>query len=524
VTAVLPPRPVAELSLAELEAEARHLMALEDAHGRANPTERWPTPGALAVDLNPRGVRQTPALRAIDAALVELMNIPDGRLIISMPPQEGKSQRAARAFVLWALRRNPGLRVAIASYEANLARRWGRAVRDDITANPRLGLAVRPDLSAQHEWQLDGHEGGVFTTGVGGALTGRPVDLLVIDDPVKGRAEADSEAFREAAWAWWTDTASTRLAPGAPVVLIMTRWHEDDLAGRLLAQDAAGVGEGWTVLNIPAEADHRPERGEVDPLGRAPGEFLTSARGRTRAQWEAIKRRSATTWTALYQGRPAPPEGLLFKRGQWARYDAPLAVPRADGSMWVPPAPGDQLAQSWDMAFKSTTGSDYVVGGVWLKRGQDLYLLDMVRRRMTFTETLDAVRSLSARWPQAIPKLVEDKANGPAVIDLLRKDVPGLIPVEPEGGKLARANAAAPLVVAGNVHLPAPELLPNVTELIDEAAAFPNGAHDDAVDMLTQAVLALVITPLIGEAVIGSSTGLRIGGAGGGVRLGGRAR
>lgn len=517
-------RPVAELTDAELEAEALHLLARDDAAGQASPDEKWPTPGALAVDLD-RRIRQTEALRLIDRALVEVFNTPDGRLIISMPPQEGKSQRAVRAFVLWALLRNKGLRVAIASYESNLARRWGRAVRDDIIAHPRLGLRVRADLSAQHEWQLDGHDGGVFTTGVGGALTGRPVDLLVIDDPVKGRAEADSEAYRKAAWDWWTDTASARLAPGAPVVLIMTRWHEDDLAGRLIAQDDAGEGEGWTVLNIPAQADHRPEDGEVDPLGREPGEFLASARRRTREQWEAIKRRSIATWTALYQGRPSPPEGVLFKRGGWARYDAPIAVPRADGSMWVPMQPGDQLAQSWDMAFKKTSASDYVVGGVWLKRGVDLFLLDMVRRRMTFTESVDAVKALSAKWPQAILKLVEDKANGTAVMDSLRNEVAGLTPVEPEGGKVARANAAAPLVVAKNVHLPSAELLPIVEELIEEAAAFPNGAHDDAVDHMTQAVLALVINPLVGEAQIGSASGLRVGGTGGGGRrLGGFGR
>jgi predicted phage terminase large subunit-like protein len=149
------------------------------------------------------------------------------------------------------------------------------------------------------------------------------------------------------------------------------------------------------------------------------------------------------------------------------------------------------------MAFKGTDGSDYVVGGVWLRRGVHLYLLDMVRRRMSFTETLAAVKALSAKWPQAIAKYVEDKANGTAVINMLSRTVPGLIPVEPEGGKVARAHAAAPFVEARNVWLPEPELLPNVDELIEEAAAFPNGAHDDAVDMLTQAVNRLLINPLL---------------------------
>lgn len=271
------------------------------------PPPRWTTPGDLARFLEPKNV-QTEALNLIDAALVEAFNTPDSRLIISMPPQEGKSQRASRRFPLWALTQNPDLRIAIASYEANIARRWGRAIRDDIAQDSaELGLRVRQDLSAQHEWQLEGHAGGVFTAGVGGAMTGRPVDLMLIDDPVKGREEADSPTYRERAWDWWQETASTRLAPGAPVVLILTRWHEDDLAGRLLA---AEDGHLWKVVSIPAQCEDEA----MDPLGRKVGEFMRSARGRTQGQWEAIKLRSSNrTWAALYQQRPAPIEGAVWK-------------------------------------------------------------------------------------------------------------------------------------------------------------------------------------------------------------------
>ncbi|XAZ30660.1 hypothetical protein AAHB34_16065 [Paenarthrobacter ureafaciens] len=155
-------------------------------------TPKWATPGELAVSIDPR-TRQTPALDLIDAELVRAFNTPDARLVISMPPQEGKSQRASRRFPLWCLTQNPDLRIAIASYEMNTARRWGRTIRDDIAQNTEeIGLRVREDLSAQGEWQLAGHEGGVYSAGVGGALTGRPVDLLIIDDPVKGREQADS--------------------------------------------------------------------------------------------------------------------------------------------------------------------------------------------------------------------------------------------------------------------------------------------------------------------------------------------
>lgn len=466
-----------------------------------SPAPSWATPGEMAQALDPRTV-QTPALDLIDHHLIEAFNTPDARLILSMAPQEGKSQRASRRFPLWALTQNPGLRIAVASYEANIARRWGRAIRDDIAQHTdTLGLAVRPDLSAQHEWQLANHDGGVFTAGVGGAMTGRPVDMLLIDDPVKGREQADSPTIRDKTWDWWTDTALTRLAPGAPVVLILTRWHEDDLAGRLLAQAS---GE-WTFLNIPAQADHRPERGETDPLGREPGEFMISARGRTQVQWEKRKAASGPkTWASLYQGQPSPDEGGIWP-ADWATYDQPQAVDKGDGTMWVPGVGNredHELIQSWDMAFKGTESSDFVVGQVWLRVGVTAYLLDMVRRRMNFTETLDAVRAMAAKWPQATAKLVEDKANGTAVINSLQREVPGLVPVEPDGSKVARASAVSPFAFSRNVVLPTARLLPVVEELREEARNFPNSAHDDTIDAMSQGLNQLLLNPVTGRGLI----------------------
>lgn len=449
---------------------------------------KWGTPGAMAVALDPK-TRQTPALRLIDDALVDLLAEPDGRLIISMPPQEGKSQRTSRRFPLWALTQNPDLRIAIASYEHGVARRWGRAIRDDITQHSEaLGLRVRDDLSAQHEWQLAQHEGGVYAAGIGGALTGRPVDLLIIDDPVKDRAQADSPTFRQNAWDWWTDVGSTRLAPGAPVVVILTRWHHDDLAGRLLnAED----GHRWRVVNIPAEAID-----DTDPLGRAPGEFMESARGRTVEQWERIRTQvGPRTWASLYQGQPSPVSSGIFP-ADWPRYTQRPYLEQPDGTRRVLDN-FDQVIQSWDLAFKDTGQSDYVVGQVWGRAGHQAWLLDMVRARLDFTGTIHAIEAMRARWPQAAAVFIEDKANGPAVITSLSSRVPGIIPVEPDGGKYARAVAIQPFTAAGNVLLPDPSILPAVTYLTEEAADFPNGAHDDTVDALTQALNRLFLDPIL---------------------------
>ena len=147
------------------------------------------------------------------------------------------------------------------------------------------------------------------------------------------------------------------------------------------------------------------------------------------------------------------------------------------------------MIQSWDCAFKDTASSDYVVGQVWGRIGADKYLLDQVRGRMDCPTTIRAVKRLSEKWPKAVAKLVEDKANGPAVIAMLRHEVEGLIAVNPEGGKEARAHAVSPQIEAGNVYLPHPDTATWVDGFVEENAVFPNGPHDDQVDATTQALL-----------------------------------
>lgn len=448
---------------------------------------RWPTPGALAGELDP-STRNPPHLELIDRALVDVREGRTSRLMIIMPPQEGKSERTSHYGALWFLLQDPELRIAIASYEQETARRWGQVIRNDLLTY-NLPLQLREDSRAAARWNVEGHRGGVYCVGIGGALTGRPVDLLLIDDPVKDRAQADSAQYRRAAWDWWTDVARTRLAPNAPVILIMTRWHDDDLAGRLLAGDTEGE---WRVLRIPAQADHRPELGETDPIGRAPGEMLPSARQWERGRWEKVRRDvGERSWNALYQGRPAPTEGDIWLRVWWQAYDGALWDEDDDGARWVPWA--DQVLASWDMTFKDTRGTDYVVGQVWATRGSESFLLDQVRDRMNFPRTLEAVRAQLARWPEVGAVLIEDKANGSAVMDSLRKEVPGLVPVTPKESKEARASAVAPFLQARNVFIPSARLAPWSVALVDEAAAFPNGTFDDMVDCASQALARIYL-------------------------------
>lgn len=413
------------------------------------PTQpRWDTPGALAKHIDPRVV-QTPALDLIDNALARTLTTTDGRLIISMPPQEGKSQRASRSFPLWALTQNPNLRIAITSYEANVARRWGRAIRDDIRNTPDLGLTIRDDLAAQHEWQLAGRDGGVYTAGVGGALTGRPVDLLIIDDPVKDREQADSPTYRDRVWDWWTDTARTRLAPGAPVILILTRWHEDDLAGRLLTAE----GDQWEVLAIPAQC----ENPDTDPLGRELGEFMVSARGRTRDQWEQIKAGSPTrTWAALYQQHPVPAEGAVWK-APWIE-----AFRATSGEVHHRLA---RVIVSVDPAATAKNTSDYtgiVVAG--MDSTHHAWVLDDRTLRGSPLEWGAAAWDAVYDW-DATELVIEDNQGGDMVVEVLRtaythvatrrghlRHTPKITRVHATASKRVRAEAVAAYYEVGRVH------------------------------------------------------------------------
>jgi predicted phage terminase large subunit-like protein len=183
----------------------------------------------------------------------------------------------------------------------------------------------------------------------------------------------------------------------------------------------------------------------------------------------------------------------MFKRSWWQYDETPVCYRKSDGTMHAQGM--DVVIQSWDMTFKNTDGTDFVVGQVWGRAGATAHLLDQVRARMDFPQTCVAVEELSRKWPQATLKLIEDKANGPAVISQLRKTVPGMVPVNPEGNKQARANAVTPYVEAGNVCLPLPARAPWINGYLEEHAAFPTGSHDDQVDATTQALARLMLMP-----------------------------
>jgi predicted phage terminase large subunit-like protein len=459
---------------------------------------------------------------ATERAAIEIESAGNDRLIVSMSPQEGKSSRVTRYGVLWLMKQFPTLRVGIVSYDGDNAAQFSYLIRADIELfdgtgnNVDLAMDLAKDQKAMSRWMLRSG-GSVYAIGIGGGLTGRPLDMLVIDDPVKDVRSADSLLMSSQAWEWWQTVARPRLAPWAPVIEVSTRWHEADLAGRMLAKQAEDETAGlehfdrWRVVNIPAQADHDPAKGEVDILGREPGEFMVSARGRTLAQWLATKAATAPRfWTALFQGKPTPDVGDIWLREWWRRYDTVLWTQREDGTYRLD---GYDVTQSWDCAFRDTKSSDFVVGQVWAKKGADSFLIYQVWARLSFTNTIEAIRRVTRLFPQGRRKIIEAKANGDAVIDSLKHEIPGIIAAEPYQSKEARATAGSPFIRAGNLHLPTSrvattsrEIAWDVEAFIQEATSFPNGSHDDQVDATSQYILETYI--IGGEATFSVPEGL----------------
>jgi predicted phage terminase large subunit-like protein len=308
------------------------------------------------------------------------------------------------------------------------------------------------------------------------------VHNCIIDDPVKNREDANSEAMRKKLWEWYVSTLYTRLSPDGRILLILTRWHELDLAGQIIEQMKAEDGEQWRVVSFPAFAEPgRDDAHESDD--RREGAALWPDRYNAK-RLSTIKRVvGAYEWAALFQQRPSPSEGAIFLREWWKYYDE---------SPGIMASRMDEIIQSWDMTFKDNTGNDFVVGQTWGKKGADRFLLDQARARMDFPATVKAVCAMKSKWPQANRIYVEDKANGPAVISILQREIQGLIPVNPEGGKVVRANAVTGQIESGNVYLPTPQRVSWIGDFIEECAAFPNGAHDDQVDAMSQALIHMV--------------------------------
>jgi predicted phage terminase large subunit-like protein len=444
-------------------------------------SEPWLSPASLALAVNP-GFQIPPHIELLDRAIVETVNA-GGRLLVAMPPRHGKSEMASRYTPAWYLGRYPNRRVILSSYEADYAASWGRKARDLLEehGSDLFGVRVREDSHAANRWDIADHGGGMTTAGVGGAITGRGADLLIIDDPVKSVEEAESETYRARTFDWWRGVALTRLEPNGAVILVMTRWHQDDLAGRILQEGSAN----WSVITLPAIADD-----PGDLLGRAEGEALWPDRYDVDALARRRQEMGSRLFQAEYQQEPAPATGSIFKR-EWMRYWRPLASGVYDlGSGRVAQNADCRRFTTCDLAVSTKTNADFTVLATWaLTPSADLILLDMARARIEGPDIVPALRhAYELHKPDVIG--IEASAFQLVIVQEARRAGLPIKALRPDRDKVSRALAAAARMEGGQVFFE--DGAPYLDVLESELTAFPHGRHDDIVDTLAYAVLEAV--------------------------------
>ena len=405
------------------------------------------------------------------------------RLIVSMPPRHGKSEQTSKRFPAWYVGRHPDRQVIVSSYGATLAQSFGRDVRNIVASRafgalfPDVGIAS--DSAARDRWHTT--QGGAFTAmGVGGGLTGLGGNLIVIDDPIKDRQDADSETVRESVWDWYRSVLRTRLMPGGAIVLVLTRWHPSDPAGRLIEDMQAGTGEAWEVINLPAVA--YPD----DPLGRLPGDALWPD-AYPRPDLDAIRASiGEREWSALYQGQPTTGTGGIFQIEQLGTLDAASA--------------GGNVVRAWDLAATDQVGTrdpDWTVGVKLARYPSGRFaIVDVVRLRGGPDQVEAAIVNTAAQDGSGVRiGLPQDpgQAGKTQILYLTRKLAGYAVESSPEtGDKATRAMPFASQVNVGNVDLVRG---PWNGVFRDEMRAFPAVTHDDQIDAASRAFGMLVAPP-----------------------------
>lgn len=399
-----------------------------------------------------------------------LQKVTDGvtkRLMIFMPPRHTKSETVTVRYSAYRLEQNPKMNIILGSYNQKLANRFSRKARRIVENRIKLST----DRKAVEEWETS-VGGGYRAVGVGAGIAGFGANLIMVDDPVKSREEAESETYREKCWDWFNDDLYTRLEPGGAIVLIMTRWHDDDIAGRLLKEMNEG-GEKWEVVSLPAIAE------DADPLGRKRGQALCPERYDIEALEKLRKKLGAYSFAALFQQRPVPIEGALFKRDWFAN----RIIDEAPANL--------RWARGYDLAVSQKTSADYTASFrcAFDKQG-NLYVADGFRKRIEFPEQQRFVikRMVSEK---NTTHGIEKALHGEALVQSLRR-VPavrhvGFKAVKVDKDKFTRALAWANLAEEGRVFLVRGGWC---DEFLDEVCRFTGkgDTHDDQVDAVSLAV------------------------------------
>lgn len=436
-------------------------------------------------------------------------------LLLSVPPRHGKSFTVTETLPAWYLGHHPDGNVILAAYEGTFAESFNRRNRDKFNNYCGAIFGKLPNDKVQGVALWETADGGrCRAAGLKGGITGHGAELFIIDDPIKNREAAESEVILAKIHDEMGPSVQSRIHPGGKLIVIQTRWVENDVIGYIEANWGEFI---YKNINLPCEC----EDPEHDPLGRKLGDSLMGPhlgdvlpdRIRNDNNWLQSKKRLVLagdgehTWNALYQGHPSAQNGNLFNTAWWQLY-------RRDKVAF---SDFEYTCLSVDATFKKTETSDMVAIELWGLRQNHVYLYKLINKRMGFVATCDKIRALVAQYPGIDQLLIEDKANGSAIIDTLRYDetMPSIVAINPLGGKYSRAQAVAPFVSTGVVHIPCDfseseindieqdtedKLLPHAL-FISQHNKFPFAKKDDMVDSCTQA-LTRMIKLIVGEEAI----------------------
>ena len=411
-------------------------------------------------------------LANICQAMIEKMEKGEDVFIcLSCPPQHGKSETVTKTLPSWYVGRNPDKNAILVSYNDDFASLFGDANRNKTEEFGKkvFGIEISDSMNSKMQYEIKNHRGGVISRGFMGGITGNGGNLIVIDDPYKNSIEANNPTIRHQKLQIYKDSIRTRCrGKGKGILVIQTRWHEDDLIGVLSKQS------GWYYINIPCVCDKTPDI----HLHRKLGETLCPQLGFD-AKWAEETKREVglKVWEALYQGHPSIDGGEIFTRNMIKKYSKEQL-----------PSNFEETVMSCDLSFGGKEKSnDPCAIQVWGRVGANHYLLTRIKKRLTFNEMCDTIKIVSASYPNCRRKIVEKKANGQAIIDSLNNIIGGFEAYDPKmTDKVGRANSITPYLESGNVWLPNEEIDPTIGEMEEEMMKFPNGAHDDEVDAMTQ--------------------------------------
>lgn len=441
-------------------------------------------------------------------------------LLLSVPPQHGKSYTVTETLPSWFLGKHPTDSVIIASYDSTFAEAFSRRNREKFNEYAQdIFKDAAPNEKVQGVALWETSLGGYCrAAGLKSGITGYGAELFIIDDPIKNKEQADSETVIGKIHDEMGPSVQSRIHPGGKLIVIQTRWVENDVIGWIETNWSEYI---WKKINLPAEYDEEAAKAGPCPLGRKIGDSLVGAHlGDDESKIPAkvantnvwlrskknlvIRADGERTWNALYQGRPSAEAGNLFPPTVWKQYSRTDSLRRSL----------EYLQLSIDATFKSNETSDYVAMELWGLKGSNVYLWKLINKRMAFRETVKKIQELCKDYPDIDELVIEDKANGSAIIDTLQVEegTPPIVAVQPRGGKVSRAQATSNFIAKGTTFLPDDltdvelkdvewynnDRVIGIDCFIKQHTTFPFGKHDDMVDSQTQGV-SRVLKLIVGE-------------------------